>query len=214
VRIEHIEYLLPEYLNGTLADSLRPGVEEHLKHCSSCRTALSELRQTMEMLEARVPADPPSAYFTTVLPRIRERLEGKESRNVFVNPLLAKLALPIGAAVVVLFILLSLSSLVSESETANNPLQAVVHGSSTDELIDVVLDMMPLHPLSSPTLEVETSSMLGVRLLRGEHLLADVNEASFAEDFTLDETMSEELEQLNEADLEALVQRLGERTVL
>ena len=214
MRIEHIEYLLPEYLNGTLADSLRPGVEEHLKHCSLCRTELSELCQTMEMLEARVTADPPSAYFTTVVPRIRERLEGRESRNVFVNPLLAKLALPIGTGVVVLFILLSLPSPVSESETASNPLQAVVHGSSTDELIDVVLDMMPLHPLSSPTLEVETSSMLGVRLLRGEHLLAGVNEGSFAEDFTLDETMSEELEQLNEADLEALVQRLGERTVL
>ena len=176
MRIEHIEYLLPEYLNGTLADSLRPGVEEHLKHCSLCRTELSELCQTMEMLEARVTADPPSAYFTTVVPRIRERLEGRESRNVFVNPLLAKLALPIGTGVVVLFILLSLPSPVSESETASNPLQAVVHGSSTDELIDVVLDMMPLHPLSSPTLEVETSSMLGVRLLRGEHLLAGVNE--------------------------------------
>ncbi len=214
MRTAHIEYLLPEYLNGTLADSHRPGVEEHLKYCSSCRTELAELRQTMEMLEDRGTAEPPSGYFTTVLPRVRERLEGEESRNVVVNPLLTRLALPIGVAVLVLFIVLSLPFPGNEPEIGSNPLQAVVHGSTTDELVDVVLDMVPLQPLSSPTLEVETSSLLGVRLLRGEHLLANVNEASFAEDFTQDETMSDELEQLNEADLEALVQRLGERTVL
>ena len=214
MRIEHVEYLLPEYLNGTLADSLRPGVEEHLKHCSSCKTELAELRHTMEMLDSHGAAEPPSGYFTTILPRVRERLEGEESRNVLANPLLTRLALPIGAAVLALVILFSLPYPADETETGRNPLQAVVHGSTTDELVDVVLDMMPWQPLSSPTVEGETSSLLGVRLIRGEHLLANTDEVSFAEDFTQDETMSEELEQLNEADLEALLQRLGERTTL
>jgi len=214
VRIEHIEYLLPEYLNGTLADSLRPSVEEHLKHCSSCRTELTELRQTMEMLDAHEIAGPSSGYFATVLPCVRERLEVGESWNAFVNPLLTRFALPIGAAVLVLFILLSLPFPANEPEIRSNPLQAAMHGSTTDELVDVVLDMVHLQPVSSPTAEGETSSMLGVRLFRGEHLLANVNEATIAEDFTQDESMAEELELLNDADLEALLQRLGERTAL
>jgi hypothetical protein len=214
VRIEHIESLLPEYCKGTLADSLRPGVEEHLQHCSSCRIALMELEQTIQLLESREAAAPPSRYFATILPRVRERLEGEESRNILANPLLTRLALPIGAAVLVLFILLSLPFPANEPEIGGNPLQAVMHGSTTGELVDVVLDMVQLQPLSSPTVEGETTSMLGVHVLRGEHLLANINEVTVAEEFTQDESMSDELELLNDADLEALVQRLGERTVL
>jgi hypothetical protein len=214
VRIEHVEYLLPEYLNGALAASRRPGVEEHLKYCSSCRTELMELRQTMEMLEARGTVEPPGGYFATILPRLRDRLEREEPRNVFASPLLTRLLLPIGAAVLALFILLSIPFPGTESETATNPLQDVMHGSTTGELVDVALDMMPLHPLSSPTLDEETSSLLGVRLLRGEHLLVNVNDASVADGFTQDESMAEELDLLNESDLEVLVQRLGERTTL
>jgi hypothetical protein len=214
VRTEHLEYLLPEYLNSTLEESLRPGVEEHLKHCSSCSAELTGLRQTMNILDSHTTEGPPSGYFTTVLPRVRERLEGEESRSLFSSPLLIRLALPIGAAALALFIVLSLPFPGTEAETGHNPLQAVMHGSTSDELVDVVLDMVPLQPLSSPTVEGETSSLLGVRVLRGDHLLSHADEAPFAEGFTQDEMMPEELEELSEADLEALVQRLGERTLL
>jgi hypothetical protein len=214
VRTEHVEYLLPEYLDGTLEDSLRPGVEEHLKSCSSCSSELSGLRQAMEMLKSHGTEGPPSGYFATVLPRVRERLEGESSQSIFFSPLLIRLALPIGAAALALFIVLSLPFPGSEAETGHNPLQAVMHGSTTAELVDVVLDMVPLQPLSSPTVEAETSSLLGVGVLRGDHLLAYADEVPFAEGFTQDEMMPDELEQLSETDLETLVQRLGERTLL
>lgn len=214
MRTEHVDNLLPEYLNGTLADSLRPGVEEHLMHCRSCIAELADLRETMGMLREYRPSEPPTGYFTTLLPRVRERIEGDGSRNIFANPLLTRLALPVGAAALVLFILLSLPFRANETENGRNPLQAVMHGSSTDELVDVVLDMVPLLPLSSPNVEGETSSLLGARVLRGDHLLANADEVPFAQELTLDERMPEGLEQLNDSELEALVQRLGERTSL
>ena len=214
MRTEHVEYLLPEYLNGTLEDSLRPGVEEHLKHCSSCSAELTGLRQTMEMLDSHTTEGPPSSYFATVLPRVRERLEAEESRNLFSSPLLIRLALPIAAAALALFIVLSLPFPGTEPEVGHNPLQAIMHGSTNDELVDVVLDMVPLQPLSSPTVEGETSSLLGVRVLRSDHLLAHADQASYADDFTFDGSMPEGLEELNEADVQALVQRLGEGTIL
>jgi hypothetical protein len=214
VRTEHVEYFLPEYLNGTLGDSLRPGIEEHLKHCSSCSAELTGMRQTMEMLVNHATEGPPSGYFTTVLPRVRRRLEGEESRSFFSSPLLIRLALPIGAAALALFIVLSLPSPGTEAETGHNPLQAVMHGSTTDELVDVVFDMVHLQPLSSPTVEGETSSLLGARVLRGDHLLAHADEAMFADDFTFDGSMPEELNELSEADVQVLVQRLGEGTIL
>jgi hypothetical protein len=125
-----------------------------------------------------------------------------------------RLALPVGAAVLALFILLSLPFSGNETEPEPNPLQSVVHGSTADELVDVILDMVPLQPLSSTTAEGETSSMLGAGILRSEHLLADADEVSIAPDLTLDERMPEGLEQLDEEELESLMQRLGERTLL
>jgi hypothetical protein len=214
VHTDHVEYLLPEYLNGTLPESLRPGMEEHLKSCSSCNTELVEMRRTMEMLHSHRVTEPPSGYFTTVLPRVRERLEQDTWRYFAAKPMLTRFALPLGAALLALFILLSVPFQINEIEPGHNPLQAVIHGSTTDEMVDLVLDMVSLQPLSSPTVEGETSSLLGVGVLRGEHLLAYADEGSIAQDFTLDERMPEGLEQLDETDLEALVQRLGERTAL
>jgi hypothetical protein len=168
----------------------------------------------MEMLESHATEGPPSGYFTTVLPRVRRRLEGEESRSFFSSPSLIRLALPIGAAALALFIVLSLPFPGTEAETGHNPLQAVMHGSTTDELVDVVFDMVHLQPLSSPTVEGETSSLLGARVLRGDHLLAHADEALFADDLTFDGAMPEGLDELSEADVQVLVQRLGEGTIL
>jgi anti-sigma factor RsiW len=214
VHTEHVERRLLEYLDGTLAESLRPGVERHLEHCSACRTELAELRQTMELLSSQKTAPPPSGYFSTVVPHVRERLEGKESQSLFGAPMLVRFALPVGAAAIALAILLSLPFPAVETEGSRNPLQAVMHGATTDEVVDIVFDSVPLQPLSTPMVEGETSSLLGVRILRGDHLLANADEGASTPDITLDERMPEGLEQLNEADVEALVQHLGERTML
>jgi hypothetical protein len=213
VHTEHVEYLLAEYLDGTLVEALQPGVEEHLKDCSACRTELSNVRQTMDLLKGHTVAPPPNGYFPTLLPHVRERLEGDGSRSLFGAPLLMRFALPAGAAAITLFILLSLPFPANETES-RNPLQAVMHGSTTDELVDIVFDLVPLQPLSTPTVEGETSSLLGARILRGDHLLASADEGGMNQELTLDERMPEGLEQLNEADLDALVLRLGERTTI
>jgi predicted anti-sigma-YlaC factor YlaD len=214
VHIEHVEFQLPEYLDGTLAGSLREGIEEHLRHCSACRRTLEELQQTMAMLDRKRTSGPSEAYFATLLPRVRQRLERDESRNPFGAPFVLRFALPVAAAAIALFVLLSLPFPSAETQVAHNPLQAVMHGSTADELVDVVLDMMPLQPLSTPTVEGETSSLLGARILRGDHMLASAFQESPAEGLSFDGGMPDGLEQLSDADLEVLVQQLGERTTL
>lgn len=211
---DHIESRLPEYIEGTLDESLRSGVDEHLRLCSACTSELAGLRRTMEMLESRKIEGPSSGYFTTVLPRVRERLEGEESQGFFAHPLISRLALPLGLAAIALVVLLSLPFPSNDIENAQNPLKAVMHGTPNDELVDVVLDMVPMHPLTSPTVEGETSSWLGARVLRGDHLLVHADELAIAEDPSIDQTMAEDLEQLSDKDLELLVQRLGERTAI
>jgi hypothetical protein len=214
VHIEHVESQLPEYLDGTLVGPLREGVDEHLRHCSACRSSLEDLQRTMAMLDRQRTSGPSEIYFATLLPRVRQRLEREESRGLFGAPFVLRFALPVAAAAIALFILLSLPFPTAETEVSHNPLQAVVHGSTTDDLVDIVLDMMPLQPLSTPTVEGETSSLLGATILRGDHLLAGADQESPAEGLTFDSGMPAGLEQLSDADLEVLVQRLGERTTL
>jgi hypothetical protein len=214
VLTKHIEHDLPEYLAGTLSDWERFAVEEHLKGCSSCKSQREELQQTLEMLGGHKAPRVPDGYFSAILPRVRARLEGEESRSFYTHPLLTRLALPLGAAALVLLISLSVPFPAIETGSGANSLQAEIHGTTTDELVDVVFDMMQSQPLSSPTDEAETSSLVGLDLLRSEHLLANVDEASIAEDLMLNQSMLQELERLDHADLEILVQRLGERTTL
>ena len=211
---DHIKYLLPEYIDGTLDESLRPSVDEHLRSCSACTSELAGLQRTMKMLESRKAGGPPNGYFTTVLPRVQERLDGEESPSIFAHPLISRLALPLCLAVMAIAILLSLPFPSNDAENAQNPLRAVMHGTPNDELVDVVLDMVSMHPLTSPTVEGETSSWLGARVLRGDHLLAHMDDLAFSEDPSIDQTLPEELEQLSDKDLELLVQRLGERTAI
>jgi hypothetical protein len=173
-----------------------------------------DLQRTMALLDRGKTDGPSKGYFTTVLPRVRQRLDEGESRHWYESPLALRFALPVGAAAITLFILLSLPLPFTESEAAHNPLQAAVRGSTPDELVDVVLDLMPLQPLSSSTTEGETSSLLGARILRGDHLLASGEHVSSPEGLALDGRMPEGLEQLSDAELEVLVQRLGERTTL
>jgi len=62
---------LSEYLDGSLAESERQGLEDHLRGCESCRTALAELRTVVERLHAdQMDEIPDDAW-----PRIAARLD-------------------------------------------------------------------------------------------------------------------------------------------
>ena len=65
------QYRLSEYLDASLAESEREALEEHLRVCESCRTALAELRTVVERLHAdQMDEIPDDAW-----PRIAARLD-------------------------------------------------------------------------------------------------------------------------------------------
>ena len=62
---------LSEYLDGSLTEPEREALEEHLRVCESCRTALAELRTVVERLHAdQMDEIPDDAW-----PRIAARLD-------------------------------------------------------------------------------------------------------------------------------------------
>ena len=102
----HVEYLLPDYVNDRLEESLQPGVEEHLAECAACRAELEVLREAFAALRSQQIFPPSKVYFSTILPRVRQRLEEKEARPFYAHPLFSRILVPVAAGALVLFVLL------------------------------------------------------------------------------------------------------------
>jgi hypothetical protein len=71
MRHERIARRLSEYLDGTLQGRAARRVEAHLAGCAACRTSLTELRRTTELLRSLRGADESPDLSAAVLARIR-----------------------------------------------------------------------------------------------------------------------------------------------
>lgn len=213
MRTEHVEYLLPDYLNKKLEESLRPWVENHLEECGACRAELDNLRGVFSHLDSFVARPPHDGYFTTVLPRVRERLQEKESVSFLSHPLVTRFVAPLAVGALLLVILFRVPFALREADRGHNPLQPVVRGLETEELVDVILDQAHRQTISGQG-ENETSALLAVPLLRSDHLLAGADQLSLSNESVLDAGLPENLDQLSASEVDVLVARLGERTIL
>ena len=210
---EHIEYLLPDYLNHRLEEPLQRGVERHLEECASCRAELRELQEAFHNLEAHNPDQPPHGYFSSILPRVRERLEVSRRGSFLAHPLVTRLAVPLAAGLVIFLVLVRIPFPVGDNARDHNPLQPVLSDIDGEELLDIVLDQVHRQALNTVA-ESEASSLLAVPILRSDHLLNDAQHISMRDEPLIGNPMPEALDQLSESDVDALVQRLGERTIL
>ena len=213
VRTEHVESYLPDYLSHMLEESLRPWVESHLEECGACRAELENLRSAFGHLESFEATPPHDGYFATVLPRVRERLQRGKPAPFLSHPFVTRFVAPLAAGALLLLILVRLPFALRDADRERNPLQPVVRDLETEELVDVILDQVHRQTISGQG-ENETSSLLAVPLLRGEHLLAGADQLSLSNESVLDVGMPETLDQLSASDIDVLVAQLGERTML
>ncbi len=94
---------LPDAAAGLADDAVRLQVEKHLAVCATCRDDFALMRTALDGLaqEKTVP-DPGHAYWTTLLPRIHERIEQQQGAHERVPALIPRLVLPLGVLLIVL----------------------------------------------------------------------------------------------------------------
>lgn len=79
--MEHntIRHKLSEYLDAAVTAAEKAGIEEHLKACSQCSNALSELRKTIEAVRQVEEAEPPAWMASKIMAGVRAEAERKKS---------------------------------------------------------------------------------------------------------------------------------------
>jgi hypothetical protein len=167
VRTEHVDILLPEYLRGTLNGELTARVEEHLRTCQICKFDLDELEGVFTFLDEQASPAVSKAYFGTILPKVRERLEEQRTKRWSLNPLVSRVLMPLSAAAVTL-IMLWHTSIFTESPVDDNPLQAVVGSATPDEIAQIVQDQYPMQDWSVLNSNIISRALASDRFVKEE----------------------------------------------
>ncbi|HEV8335372.1 MAG TPA: zf-HC2 domain-containing protein [Candidatus Polarisedimenticolia bacterium] len=122
---------------------------EHLAHCAACRSESEHLREVLENLRpARVP-DPGEAYWSSFLPRLRDRIARETARRPGSG--MSRWAV---AAVVTLFLLGGAVSMAWKPSIESNPrmaLQWLKTGVPPDAMSDTLEEILPGGDLGDPS---------------------------------------------------------------
>ena len=171
---DHIKELLPDYALQRLASSAAGLVEQHLRTCGECSRALEEVQSALALIGASQRPTVAPGYFSTVLPRVRRRLEQKPLEQLSSYLKNWPLGLP-SLAAILLVILFAHVIPPSESVTAQHlPFDLATsfgsfdmdnmnaRGISGDELGEIITDAgltltSSLHSALSMDVEIELS---------------------------------------------------------
>jgi hypothetical protein len=214
VHTEHVSSLLPDYVRGLLDDKTSSRVKQHVDRCGQCHSDWRELQSTMNAIADQNFVVPSKTYFSSILPRIHDRLEKRAKSSWIFNPLLSKVALPLSAAIVFVVLAWHVPRL-GETGESENPLKAVVGSATVDEIADLVQDQY-LHQDWS----LLNSSIIN-RALTNERFVkhAIIKEALASESISpfnlfADVSPQQFLNDLDDTDSKALLKRLETMEIL
>ena len=208
MRTNHVSILLPDYLRGVLSSDESKEVEQHLQHCAACQSDLAEMKQVLAAIGAPPTLDVPGNYFSSLLPRIHQRLEKKKQSVWVSSPLVGKLVLPLGAALVVAVLLWHLP-VQENAGRSTDPLLAVVDSAATVDIADIVKSDIPSHDMNSFSAMVLSHAMTDDDFVRRQLLdEALASDASSPFDVYANVTPVQALSGFSEAETNALLQKL------
>lgn len=215
MRTEHVRELLPDFINGQVDGSAAQAIEEHLKSCSACRSEYEELQEVFAALENEKLAAPPPDYFSTFRARLRQRLEGtSRHRTSLWRPLLVRFALPVAAGVVGIALLLQIPLMTNGVQLSTTKGTSDLSQFSAQELLHAYVEhgrFQPVAPLPpQQTLEeLIPNKAVGNSIAKELYGTSDI----VSEGFKV-VPAPQLIADLSEREVDVLLERLGERTIL
>lgn len=103
-RCMDIRYDLPDYVRGRATADVTGDISTHLVTCKPCTSEVAELRELMATLGRSPVVSPSPAYWGSILPRVHERLEGRDRQRI--PDWVMRFLIPASAAMLLVVILM------------------------------------------------------------------------------------------------------------
>lgn len=108
INIEEIKLLIPDYVTGSLNEKEKKIVEDAMRDSKELQKFYNDVKNTLQFVETVKFEEPVPQYWNNLLPRIHQRIEEREQKQLlgFKKPLSIawKILLP-AAAVILIFII-------------------------------------------------------------------------------------------------------------
>jgi anti-sigma-K factor RskA len=214
VHTNHVNILLPDYVRGILDNDDLAGVEEHLRNCPACQAELTQVREVLASIESAGVDSVPKAYFSSILPRVHQRLDRRKHFEWSKNPFLNKVILPLGAVIVVAVVLWRIP-FASVGMINENPMMAVLDSATSEDFAEIVQDNIPSQELSSFNAMVISHALTNDRFFRRELVQeALASETTSPFDVFSDVSPQQVLSDFDESQTNEVLQRLGHTEIL
>ena len=213
MRIEHVKYLLPDYVLGKIEIEARSEVDRHVESCPVCSRELEDIRGTLNSVRQYQPTTPFPAYFNSILPRVRETLGHKTPDSWWTDPVLTKLALPFATAALAIGLLVNIGFFGREI-TPNAALTPMAEGLRPEDVVDFVMEASRPIWMVGQTQEV-AQAIVGEHLTKEyflQHSMTLGSQPDFEEELPF--SSQQLLKDLDEEQIDRLLKKLGERTIL
>ncbi|MBI4429897.1 MAG: zf-HC2 domain-containing protein [Ignavibacteriales bacterium] len=214
MRTDHVSANLVDYVSGKLDAEARLQVEAHVRECQKCQLDLKEVSDALEQVKEFRDKAPSPSYFSSIVPRLREHLDGKAPMPWFDSPAFSKLVLPFATATVAIVLLVNIGGL-NASNGTDKALSPLVEGMNPEDVVDMVMQDSPSTPwVTSQTQEV-AQAVVSDHLTKG-HFLQNALSMDLQSYFTDASLISSQqlLQNLDEEQIETLLKKLEERSSL
>jgi hypothetical protein len=132
MKCKDVKYNLPDFLNDNIIDDDAKKISNHLDSCKPCRKELESLLALFKEIEKDKSWQPPEEYWTSLLPRIHNRIDIKTKIPPYTR--IIQIVLPAAAAIMLVILSLQLLPLINGNTLQNN--QTEIKQLPSDELQD------------------------------------------------------------------------------
>jgi predicted anti-sigma-YlaC factor YlaD len=127
-----------DYILGHLDNQENDSVKSHLQQCPECQNSYEELLFTTSMIVRKKITAPSAAYYSTILPRVRERLV--KHQNTILNDSSSKvrIILPLAVSLLLITLLIRVSSEADIDYEHNDALHQTLKDYDVGEIVQAV----------------------------------------------------------------------------
>jgi len=211
MRTEHVQYDLMDYITDRLNAQERIHVEAHLQECSRCMKEYQVMLLTENALKQSQRSEPAPVYYTTILPRVKERLVARQKFAWNDGSRITDIILPLVVSAFLLLLLIKIPITNTNEYTSAEALHQAVHDLNDDEVVQAV-EKAYTGSSVSPNMEVAAAGVS--EHLQGDRFLKTALSKQIDNEEIADIDIEGIISDLNGEQVEQLLSGLSERNRL